>query len=98
MRRLSIAALMLVVLVCGIAVAALKQASDAWAGGLPMLTLALRGTAVFGFTYRRENRRAFWFGFAKPAGASGCRSLADSSGRYGVRGVASFPPKAPFAA
>lgn len=64
MRRVSIAALMLVVLVCAVAVAALRQASDAWAGGLLMLTLAVLGSAVFGAVYRREGRRAFWLGFA----------------------------------
>lgn len=64
MRRYSIAALMLVILVSAVAIAALKQASDTWAGILLILTLLLLGTAVFGATYRRERRRAFWLGFA----------------------------------
>src|SRR3954449_13576132 len=64
MRRFSIAALMLAVLVCGVAVAALKNASDAWAGALLLLTLLLLASAVFGVVYRREGRRAFWLGFA----------------------------------
>src|SRR5689334_12956654 len=64
MKRHTIAGLMLVVLVVAVAAAALRDASDAWAGGLLLLTLLILGTAVIGVAYRREGRRAFWFGYA----------------------------------
>ncbi|MBX6316320.1 MAG: hypothetical protein IRY99_25925 [Isosphaeraceae bacterium] len=64
MRRSSIATLMGVVLVCGVAVAALRDASDVWAGILLLLTLGWLGTAILGAFYRREGRRAWWVGFA----------------------------------
>lgn len=64
MRRFTIAGLMAVILVCGVAVAALRDASDTWAGLLLMLTLFLLGSAAFGIRYRRDGKQAFWFGFA----------------------------------
>lgn len=64
MRRFSIATLMAVVLVCGVAVAALRDASDTWAGILLGLTLSMLGTALIGVLHRRGTRRAFWQGFA----------------------------------
>ena len=64
MRRHTIASLMAATLVIAVAVAALKNASDAWAGLLLLLTLALLGSAVVAIPYRRGGRRAFWFGFA----------------------------------
>src|SRR5262245_42557078 len=64
MRRFTIAALMLGVLVCGVAFAALKDSSDAWAGVLLMLTLLLLGASILGVLYRRDGGRAFWAGFA----------------------------------
>ena len=64
MRRFSIAGLMAVVLACGVAVAALRNASETWAGGMLLLTLGWLGAAVLGVTYRREAGRAGWFGFA----------------------------------
>ncbi|MDB5352859.1 MAG: hypothetical protein JWN86_4106 [Planctomycetota bacterium] len=64
MRRFSIAGLMVVVLVSGVAVAALKNASDAWAGVLLLLTLLLLGISLLGILHRRGGARAFWQGFA----------------------------------
>jgi hypothetical protein len=64
MRRFSIALLMAVVLVCGVAVAALRDASDAWAGALLLLTLFLLGSSLLGILHRRDGKRAFWQGFA----------------------------------
>jgi hypothetical protein len=64
MRRLSIAALMTVVLVCGLAAAALRDASQTWAGLLTLVTLGLLGFALLGILHRRGSARAFWQGFA----------------------------------
>lgn len=64
MKRFTIAALMAVVLVCGVAVAALKNASVVWAGLLLVLTPVLLGFSILASIYRRDGRRAFWLGFA----------------------------------
>lgn len=64
MRRHTIASLMAVTVIIAVAVAALKNASDVWAGGLLLITLFLLASAVLGVRYRREARQAFWFGFA----------------------------------
>jgi hypothetical protein len=64
MRRFSIAWLMAVVMVCGVAVAALRDASDAWAGALLLLTLFLLGSSLLDVLRRRDAKRAFWQGFA----------------------------------
>ena len=64
MRRFSIAALMVVVLVSAVAVAALLNASDLWAGSVLLLTLGMLGFALLGIRQRREAKRAFWEGFA----------------------------------
>jgi hypothetical protein len=64
MRRISIAGLMAVVLVCGVAVAALREASDTWAGVLVFVTLGLLAFALLAIRQRREATRAFWEGFA----------------------------------
>jgi hypothetical protein len=64
MRRFSIATLIVVVLLCGVAVAALKQASDVWVGVLLAITLLLLGIALLGALQRKGASRAFWQGFA----------------------------------
>jgi hypothetical protein len=64
MRRHTIAGLMLTVLVCAVAVAALRDASETWAGILLSLTLLALGTSLIGVLHRREGKRAFWQGFA----------------------------------
>src|SRR5262245_29129862 len=64
MRRQSIAGLMIVVLVCGVAVAALRDASDTWQGIVVLLTLIVLGVAILGAIERTDEKRAFWRGFA----------------------------------
>lgn len=64
MKRFSIATLMVVVLVCAVAAAALKNASDAWLGALLAITLLLLAISLVGTLHRRAARRAFWSGFA----------------------------------
>jgi hypothetical protein len=64
MRRIPIAALMAAVLFCAIAVAAIRNASDTWAGVLLLLTLGTLAAAPLGVAYRRDARRAWWLGFA----------------------------------
>jgi hypothetical protein len=61
--RVSIAALMTVVLVSGLAIAALRNADELWAGLMLALTTVLLAVAILGALYRREARRAFWVGF-----------------------------------
>jgi hypothetical protein len=62
--RVSIAALMIVVLVVAVGTAALKVADEVWAGAMLTLTVGLLGVAVLGALFRRESRRAFCVGFA----------------------------------
>src|SRR4051812_16850665 len=64
MRRFSIAGLMVVVLICGVGVAALVNASEMWAGVMTCATLLLLQVAILGAAFRREKKRAFWVGFA----------------------------------
>jgi hypothetical protein len=64
MKRFTIGAMMAFVLVFGLALAALRNASDAWAGVLLCLTLLLLGAAILGAIYRRDGRQAYWVGFA----------------------------------
>jgi hypothetical protein len=64
MRRVSIAGLMAVVLVCGLAAAALREASEIWAGILLLVTLGLLAFGLLAVRQRREASRAFWEGFA----------------------------------
>jgi hypothetical protein len=61
--RVSLRVLMLAILVFGVSVAALRNASAAWAGALLLFTMGLLGAAVLGVVYRREARRAWWLGF-----------------------------------
>src|SRR5262249_24536224 len=64
MRHFSIAFLMTVILVCGVALAALRDASEMWAGILLLLTIFLLAWSLVAIPYRQEGKRAFWFGFA----------------------------------
>jgi hypothetical protein len=52
------------VLACGFGLAALRNASPTWAGTMLLLTLGLLAVAVLGVIYRRDERRAWWLGFA----------------------------------
>jgi hypothetical protein len=62
--RFSIAGLMVVVLVCAVGVAALRYASEAWAGAMFTLALGVLAAAGLGAVYRRGRKRAFWLGAA----------------------------------
>lgn len=62
--RFSIAGLMGLVVVVAVGVAALRSASEDWAGIVLMLTLGLLGVALLGVIFRDGPRRAFWSGFA----------------------------------
>lgn len=62
--RISLAGLMALVVVVGVGIAALRAASETWAGIMLLLTLGLLGVSVLGVMYRREARRAWWVGFA----------------------------------
>jgi hypothetical protein len=63
MRRHTIAGLMLMVLACALAVAALRYASEFWVTVVLATTLALLGCSVFGVAYRTGACRAGWLGF-----------------------------------
>jgi hypothetical protein len=60
--RFTIAGLMGLVVV--VAVAALRFASELWAGILRMLTLGVLGAAILAFHERTGPRRSWWRGFA----------------------------------
>lgn len=62
--RVSVAGLLLVVLVAGVGLAALRSPSPALAGTLLLLTLGLLGFATLGAVYRRGPQQAPWLGFA----------------------------------
>jgi hypothetical protein len=63
MRRHTIAGLMLTVLACALAVAALRYASEFWVTIVLATTLGLLGGSIFGVAYRTGARRAGWLGF-----------------------------------
>jgi hypothetical protein len=60
--RVTITALMGLVLFVGVAFAALRDASEWWAGALLVLTIGLLLTACLGVVYRTGGDRAFWLG------------------------------------
>jgi hypothetical protein len=62
--RFSIAGLMGLIVVVAVGVAALRFASELWAGILLMLTLGVLGASVLAFHERAGARRAWWRGFA----------------------------------
>jgi hypothetical protein len=66
MRRfhVSIADLLVLVLSCGIALAALRSASEVWASLLFTFAVGCFLVAVPLAVYRRAGRRAYWLGFA----------------------------------
>src|SRR5262245_58393130 len=64
MRRFSIGSLMVLTLVIAVAVAALRDASDTWAGILFGITLFLLASSLLGVIHRRDAKRAGWQGFA----------------------------------
>src|SRR4051795_7359154 len=64
MRRFSIRTLMAFVLVSAVALAALSNANEPWAGMMLLLALAAVGVAVLGAVLRNGRERAWWLGFA----------------------------------
>lgn len=68
MRRFSIRSLMAIVVAAAIAVAALRNADDYWAGGLLLGTSLFIGVATVGAVYHSGPRRAGRLGFAVFAG------------------------------
>ncbi len=61
--RFSIAGLMGVVLVAAVGLAALKNASETWAGVMLLLTCGLLGLSVVGALYGGRAGRTWWLGF-----------------------------------
>src|SRR5262249_42272420 len=74
MRRFSIRSLMAFVVVAAVAVAALRNADDYWAGGLLLGTSLFIGVATLGAIYHSRRRRAVPLGF--PVFGGGYFSLA----------------------
>jgi hypothetical protein len=64
MRRFTILGLMGLVLGVAVAVAALRNADDYWAGGLMLATVLLIGVVTIGAVYHSGRRRAGRLGFA----------------------------------
>ena len=64
MRRFTILSLMGLVLVLALAIAALRDANDYWAGGSLLATSLLVGTGLLGAAYSTGRRRAGRLGFA----------------------------------
>jgi len=64
MPRFSIGGLMGVVLVASIGLAALRSASEIWAGVMFLVTCGMLALAVVGVVCRRDEKRAWWLGFA----------------------------------
>src|SRR5262249_31018331 len=62
--RFNIASLIVFVLICGVAFAALKESSDLWEHGVFSVTLLALIAAVLMAIHTSEARRAFWVGFA----------------------------------
>jgi hypothetical protein len=63
MRRFTILGLMVLVLGVAVAVAALRNADDYWAGGLLLVTALLIGVVTLGAVYHSGRRRAVRLGF-----------------------------------
>jgi hypothetical protein len=62
--RFSIASILVLVLFVAIGFAALREATDAWDSGMLAATLLALLVAVLLAVHRRDERRAFWMGFA----------------------------------
>jgi hypothetical protein len=62
--RFPIAGLMLAVLVVALGLAALRNASEIWAGATFLLTCAVLTLAIVGVVCRDQSERAWWLGFA----------------------------------
>ena len=64
MYRISIRTLMAFVVVSAVGLAALRAASDLWAGLLLLVALAAVGVAILGAAFMGGAERAWWAGFA----------------------------------
>jgi hypothetical protein len=62
--RFTIASLLGLVILVAVAVAALREATDAWDSGVFGVTLVVLLTSVLLAMHRTESRKAFWLGFA----------------------------------
>jgi hypothetical protein len=62
--RITIAELMLVVLVAGLGLGAMRSASPAWAGAMWSITIFAMICSLLGIALRRGSRQAYWIGFA----------------------------------
>jgi hypothetical protein len=62
--RFPIAGLMLAVLVVAVALAALRNASETWAGVMFLITCGVLSLAIVGVVCRDGPQRAWWLGFA----------------------------------
>jgi hypothetical protein len=68
MRRFSVRKAMVLVAVVAAGLAALKNASDVWAGAMLLFALATVGAAIVGAVLMRGRERAWWAAFAFFAG------------------------------
>jgi hypothetical protein len=66
--RFNIASLIVFILLCGFAFAALKESSDIWEHGVFSVTLLALIATVLLAIHTNEARRAFWLGFALVGG------------------------------
>jgi hypothetical protein len=62
--RFHLATLVILVLVLGVSVAALRESNDLWDSGVFTLIVGVLLTSVLLAILRNERRRAFWLGFA----------------------------------
>ena len=62
--RVSILAVLTIVVVCATASVALLRGMAAWSSVLFLLTIGLLGVSSIGILHRRQARRAFWQGYA----------------------------------
>lgn len=62
--RITIAHAILLVLIASICLAALRGASQAWAGLIESFTFFVMIGSILGIAYRRGGRRVYWVGFA----------------------------------
>jgi hypothetical protein len=62
--RFNIASLLALIVVFGVGIAALREASDLWDNGLFNFVLGILLTSILLAIHRTDARRAFWLGFA----------------------------------
>jgi hypothetical protein len=62
--RFHLGTLLLLVLLVGVGVAALRESNETWDSGIFSITLGMLSISILLAIYRTEKRRAFWLGFA----------------------------------